>query len=84
MPIQVDCKIVAKEKIASDIFKFSIKAEEIAKTARPGNFLEVKVSDSLETFLRRPISIYNIDKENGIVEFSKLKEKEQKSFLKEK
>ena len=69
MPIQVDCKIVAKEKLASNIYKFSVKNKEIAEKARPGNFLEIKVSDSLETFLRRPISIYNIDKENEIVEF---------------
>ena len=69
MPIQVDCKIVAKEKLASGIYKISVKSEKIAETARPGNFLEVKVSDSLETFLRRPISIYNIDKENGVIEF---------------
>ena len=35
--------------------------------AKPGQFLEIKVSDTGEPFLRRPISIYNIDGEN--VEF---------------
>ena len=69
MPIQADCKIVGKEKIANEIYKFSIKSKEISELAKPGNFLEIKVSDSLETFLRRPISIYNIDKDNEIIEF---------------
>ena len=69
MPIQADCQIVGKEKIADKIYKFSVKTKEIAELAKPGNFLEIKVSDSLETFLRRPISIYNIDKESGVVEF---------------
>ena len=69
MPIQADCKIVGKEKIADNIYKFSVKTKEISEISKPGNFLEIKVSDSLETFLRRPISIYNIDKENEIVEF---------------
>lgn len=69
MPIQKDCKIVGKEKLVNGIYKFSIKTPEIAEISKPGNFLEIKVSDSLETFLRRPISIYNIDRENGIIEF---------------
>ena len=69
MPIQADCKIVGKEKLTEKIYKFSVKSKEISEIARPGNFLEIKVSDSLETFLRRPISIYNIDKENEIIEF---------------
>ena len=69
MPIQTKCQIVGKEKLTQGIYKYSIKTKEIAELAKPGNFLEIKVSDSLETFLRRPISIYNIDKENEVVEF---------------
>jgi len=69
MPVQAICKIVGKEKMIEGIYKFSIESKEIAQTAKPGNFLEIKVSDSTETFLRRPISIYNIDKVNNIVEF---------------
>lgn len=69
MPVQEDCRIVGKEKLNENIFKISIKSKEISELAKPGNFLEIKVSDSLETFLRRPISIYNIDKENQVVEF---------------
>lgn len=69
MPIQADCKIVGKEKLIDGIYKFSIKSKEISEIAKPGNFLEIKVANSLETFLRRPISIYNIDKENEVVEF---------------
>ena len=69
MPIQTNCKIIEKEEIAHGIYKYSIKTKEISQIAKAGNFLEIKVSDSLETFLRRPISIYNIDKENGVIEF---------------
>lgn len=69
MAIQRDCQIVGKEKLIDGIYKISLKSKELAELSKPGNFLEIKVSDSLETFLRRPISIYNIDKENGVVEF---------------
>lgn len=33
-----------------------------------GQFIEIRINDALDPFLRRPISIYNIDKENGILE----------------
>ena len=62
-------ELVKKEQLKNDIFKFSVKAPEIVNDSKPGNFIEIRVSDQTEPFLRRPISIYNLDKENGILEF---------------
>lgn len=61
-------KLLKNEQLKKDIFKITLKAPEIVKDARPGNFIEIRVSDQVEPFLRRPISIYNMDKENGILE----------------
>jgi len=69
MPIKELTKILKREQLRNDIVKLSVKAPEIVKSAKPGHFLEIRVSNLTEPFLRRPISIYNIDKENGIVEF---------------
>lgn len=69
MGIKVKCKLVKKEMLIDEIYKFSVEAPEICKLAKAGQFLEVKVSETGEPFLRRPISIYNNDKENGIIEF---------------
>ena len=69
MGVKVNCELLKKEMLIEGIYKFSVKAPEIANVARAGQFLEIKVSETGEPFLRRPISIYNIDKENGIVEF---------------
>lgn len=69
MPVQAICKIVGKEELVDGIYKFSVKTKEISELAKPGNFLEIKVAESLETFLRRPISIYHIDRENEVIEF---------------
>ena len=69
MPKKLFAELVKKEQLKEDIFKFSIKAKEITDEAKPGNFIEIRVSDSTEPFLRRPISIYNMDKEKGILEF---------------
>ncbi|MCI9365548.1 MAG: dihydroorotate dehydrogenase electron transfer subunit [Clostridia bacterium] len=67
MPIHSKCKLVKKEQLKEDIFKFSVEAGEIAKGAKPGQFLEIRVTEEIEPLLRRPISIYNV--EGNIVEF---------------
>ena len=62
-------KLVKKEKLKDDIYKFSVESEEMCKLAKPGQFLEIKVLKGIEPLLRRPISIYNVDKENNLIEF---------------
>lgn len=69
MPVNIKAKLIKKEQLKPDIFKFSVQADEIVKTAKPGNFIEIRVNDDIEPFLRRPISIYNMKKEEGILEF---------------
>ena len=69
MGVKLQCQLVKKEKLTEGIYKFSVKAPKIAEVAKAGQFLEIKVSMTGEPFLRRPISIYNIDKEHGIIEF---------------
>lgn len=67
--IQMQAKLIEKVQLKNDIFKFSVEAKEIVEISKPGQFLEIRVSDLVEPFLRRPISIYNINKEKGILEF---------------
>ncbi len=62
-------ELVKKEQLKPDIFKYSVKAPNIVKEAKPGHFIEIRVSEQTEPFLRRPISIHKLDKENGILEF---------------
>lgn len=69
MALNIKSKLLKKEELISGIFKFSVQADEIVSTAKPGNFIEIRVNDDIEPFLRRPISIYNMDKEKGILEF---------------
>ena len=69
MPVNIKAKLLKKEELAKGIFKFSVQADEIINTAKPGNFIEIRVNDDIEPFLRRPISIHNMDRENGILEF---------------
>lgn len=69
MAVNIKAEIIDKKILKDDIIKISIKSEEIAQSAKPGNFLEIRVSETIEPLLRRPISIYNINKNEDIVEF---------------
>ena len=69
MPKQILAELINKKEVMDGVYKYSVKAEEIVNLSKPGNFIEIRVSDQTEPFLRRPISIYNLDKENGVLEF---------------
>lgn len=69
MRVNTQIKLIAKEELKNDVLKFTCLAPEIAKITMPGQFIELRVSKTFEPFLRRPISIYNVDKENNTIEF---------------
>ena len=69
MPFSLKTKLIEKQQLKSDIFKFTIESKEISSSAKAGQFLEIRVSDNTAPFLRRPISIFNIDKTNNAVTF---------------
>ncbi len=55
-------KVIKKETLAKNIYSYIIHTPEIAHIAKPGQFIQVKANGFV---LRRPISICEIDKENG-------------------
>lgn len=69
MPEAIKAKLIEKEFLKNDILRFKVEANKIVETAKPGNFIEIRVTDTTEPFLRRPISIYNLEKEEGTLEF---------------
>ena len=69
MPINQKCEIIKKEFLKEDICCMTVLSKEIANSAKPGQFLDIRVTDNIEPLLRRPISIYNTDEKRGEVEF---------------
>lgn len=69
MGVNINIKLLKKEKLKEDVFKFTCFAPEIVEKTLPGQFIELRVSKTFEPFLRRPISIYNLDKDNKTIEF---------------
>ena len=58
---QEKMKVVAQKLIAKNIFELTLQGQ-LVQEMTPGQFVHVKVSDSMEPLLRRPISIANVDK----------------------
>ena len=69
MPEAIKAKLIEKEYLKNDILRFKVEANKIVETAKSGNFIEIRVTDTTEPFLRRPISIYNLEKAEGTLEF---------------
>lgn len=69
MAVKAKIKLLKKQKLKEGIFKFTCMTPEIVKNICPGQFIAIRVSKTLDPFLRRPISIYNVDEENNIIEF---------------
>ncbi|MFD1031045.1 dihydroorotate dehydrogenase electron transfer subunit [Metaplanococcus flavidus] len=58
-------KVLAQQSIARHIFELTVQGSLVEEMAEPGQFVHVRVADSFEPLLRRPISIASIDKENN-------------------
>lgn len=57
-------KVVSQLSIARHIFELTVEGGLVDEMAEPGQFVHVRVADSFEPLLRRPISVASIDKEN--------------------
>lgn len=55
-----DAKIVSRQEIAKNIIDMWVENDYIAQNAKPGQFLHIKCGDSIDTLLRRPISICDV------------------------
>ncbi|MBI5207076.1 MAG: dihydroorotate dehydrogenase electron transfer subunit [Candidatus Firestonebacteria bacterium] len=62
MKFQQKCKILHNKKIGTNCYHLKISTPEIALHARPGQFVHIRCKDTLTPLLRRPMSIFNADK----------------------
>lgn len=60
-------KLIHHEEVNPNHMLMVVEAPKIANKAAMGQFVEVRVSDSYEPLLRRPISIHDTDKKQGTI-----------------
>src|SRR3989338_1939598 len=57
-------RILVNRKITAGCYRMVLKTPRISRQALPGQFLEIKVADSYEPFLRRPFGVHRVRGEN--------------------
>ncbi|MCD4770128.1 MAG: dihydroorotate dehydrogenase electron transfer subunit [Bacteroidales bacterium] len=62
-----DLKIVSRRDINEEYFVLDLQSGANDLMILPGQFVQIRVDNSRDTFLRRPISVYDFDSVNGII-----------------
>jgi dihydroorotate dehydrogenase electron transfer subunit len=60
-----DLKILTNTQLNKDFFVLELSGNDKLPDVKPGQFAQVRVDGSPETFLRRPFSIHDVDYENN-------------------
>jgi dihydroorotate dehydrogenase electron transfer subunit len=62
-----DFIIKENRRLNNDFFILEITGSNYIPQLKPGQFVQVKVEDSPETFLRRPLSVHDVDREKNTI-----------------
>jgi len=62
-----ESEILSNVRVADDLYLLTFRAPEIALRAQPGQFVHVRCNKGEHPFLRRPFSIYLVERETGMV-----------------
>ena len=60
-------RVISHEQLAPEEFLLTLYAPEIAAKAKPGQFVNVQISQQIQPLLRRPISIHDVDAQKGLM-----------------
>jgi dihydroorotate dehydrogenase electron transfer subunit len=60
-----DFKVVENKRLTTDCYILEIEGSDKLPAINPGQFVQVRVDGSPETFLRRPISVYDVNYQNN-------------------
>lgn len=58
--------IKKREELTPDVIRLTVHSPQIAGDAQPGQFVMVRVGDSLDPLLRRPFSIHRVNKDGTL------------------
>ena len=61
--------IVSKRELVKDVYEMILEGEAASYITTPGQFINIKINDSLQPYLRRPMSICDYDKNHITIIF---------------
>ena len=56
-----DFRVIDNKRLNNDLFVLELKCNTILPEIKPGQFVQVRIEGSPETFLRRPISVHDVN-----------------------
>ncbi len=59
-PVDIRATIVQMRSISLGVSIITLECSEIAASAKPGNFVNIKINDATQPLLRRPFSIHHV------------------------
>lgn len=62
-------RVVSQQKVGANVFVLTIESAEIAREASPGQFAHLRCHSGFDPLLRRPLSIYQVERAAGLVSF---------------
>lgn len=62
-----DLLVISNKKLNDDYFVVELKSKEKLPEILPGQFVNILVKDAPDTFLRRPISVNDVDYDNNLL-----------------
>lgn len=63
-----DTRIINNEQLNQNIWRLRLAAPVIAEQARPGQFVQVRVTNTYDPLLRTPLSVHDCDSAKGTVD----------------
>ncbi|HEB12505.1 MAG TPA: dihydroorotate dehydrogenase electron transfer subunit [Actinobacteria bacterium] len=57
---QTISRVVDKQEVAEDIYKLTLYAPQVARNARPGQFVHLQCGENQSYILRRPFSVHQV------------------------
>lgn len=64
MPVE-KCLVTNHEQRSPDMYQLEFYSPDIAGLCQPGQFVHIRINSEQDPLLRRPLSIYDVDKESG-------------------
>lgn len=62
---EVDAVVIAQNQVLGSEFEIVLSAPEVARVAQPGQFVQLLFGENYSPLIRRPFSIYRVDREAG-------------------
>lgn len=63
----IDVKVLDNREVSKGVFILDLDTGKVAPDVDPGQFVQVKIEGSRNTFLRRPFSVHDYDPGSGIL-----------------